>query len=110
MSGLRLYIHDRHGRMIAGDLRVRRANRAHVCDGYRCDQRGIFAGEPYAIATMYPSDEDYNYVRRDRPWERLNTAVRMKLCVPCLSDDARDLLEVESVGSNVTDRENGSER
>ena len=106
VSGLRLYIHDHHGRHINGDVRVYTARTSHVCDGYRCDRtehglRGrITEGEQYAIATMYPSDDDFHWVDRDT-LEPSKSAVRLKLCPDCISDAHRELLEVLEVGSAV---------
>lgn len=106
MSGLRLYIHDRHGRHINGDVRVYTARTSHVCEGYRCDRgegglRGrIAAGEQYAIATQYPSGEDFNWVDRDT-LEPSTSAYRLKLCLNCISDDHRELLDVLNVGSAI---------
>lgn len=106
MSGLRLYIHDRHGRHINGDVRVYTARTSHVCQGYRCDRaddglRGHIAeGEQYAIATQYPSDDDYNWLDRDT-LEPSKSAARLKLCLNCISDDHRELLDVLDVGSGT---------
>ena len=110
MSGLRLYIHDRHGRHINGDVRVYTARTSHVCDGYRCDRaenglRGrITDGEQYAIATMYPSDDDFHWIDRDT-LEPSTSAVRLKLCLDCLSDADHELLEVLDVGSGIRHQE-----
>lgn len=100
MSGLRLYVHDAHGRMIAGDLRVQKSARARRCEGYRHDGRLIMPGETYAIATLYPSDDDFNYLDRET-LKPSKSAARLHLCIDCLGDSARDLLAVHDVGSNA---------
>lgn len=47
---------------------------------------------------MYPSDEDFNFVKADT-WEPSTTAYRMKLCLECLGEDARELLAVTLLDS-----------
>lgn len=65
MSGLRLYVHDRHGRHINGHETVQIARADHRCDSYACPDRKIFPGDWYGVATLYPSDQDFNYLDRD---------------------------------------------
>ena len=99
MSGMRLYLHDRHGRQISGDLRVQRAARDRRCDGYRHDG-DIRKGDYYGISTLYPSNSDFNYLDRDT-LKPSQSAARWHLCTECLSDDERELIAALEVGSNV---------
>lgn len=102
MSGLRLYVHNAHGRHVNGDVRAVRARQERRCDG--CKSRTIKRGEWYGIATMYPSDCDFTYVHPDRPWERSNTAARLHLCLDCLGEDTRDLLAVTELDFPLMER------
>lgn len=87
----RIYVHDRHGRQINGDERVQKARALHRCQSYACS--GIISpGEWYGIATLYPSDEDFNWLDRET-LKPSNTAVRMKVCVRCMTDEKRDLID-----------------
>lgn len=99
MSGLRLYVHDAHGRMISGDTRVQRAARTRRCEGYRHEGGWIKLGEFYAIATMYPSDEFFSFVDIET-FAPSKSAARIHLCMECAGDAARELLAVHLVGSN----------
>jgi len=91
VSGLRLYVHDRHGRHVNGDERVQRARTFHTCGAYVCPNRVIAPGDWYSVATLYPSDEDFHYLDR-YTLEPSTTAVRMKVCIRCMHDDKRDLI------------------
>lgn len=107
MSGLRLYVHDNHGRHVNGDVRVRRARAERWCDGHRCESRRIGAGDWYATATMYPSDDDFSYVKPGRygGWEKSNTPARLNLCSPCLTEESRDLIaaiEMDLASASLT--------
>lgn len=88
----RIYVHDRHGRHINGDERVQKARKFHTCESYSCPQRAIAPGEWYGVATLYPSDEDFHWLDRETH-EPSTTAVRMKVCVRCMTDDKRDLID-----------------
>jgi len=108
MSGLRLYIHDRHGREISGFLTVQRARRNRACEGYRHTGLHILAGEHYAMQTVYPSSDDFNFVDPDT-WRTSRSAVRYRFCMRCAPDAAQELLATHLVGSEAATGPNDQE-
>lgn len=101
MSGLRLYVHDAHGRMISGDTRVRKARRYRGCEGNRHFGLHIAPGDLYVISTLYPGDDDFNFLDRDT-LQPSRSAARLHVCLRCAGDAVREALEVHLVGSEAT--------
>jgi len=87
---------DRYG----NDGSVVRARTTHYCEGYRCNQRAINAGEFYYRAVAFPGSEVVE--KGNPPWV-------MKLCRDCLNDPMLERFDaaVASLLPSVT-RDNGT--